>query len=98
MRAAVLVLFIVTAGWCDDTAPTAVGVLENIYSSCLHEGSVSCVKPKFLSFLSSSLKKDKILITEDLAIVGNGRFMNDLNEVSEKLILSIEETIFCSSQ
>ncbi|KAK6618660.1 hypothetical protein RUM43_013051 [Polyplax serrata] len=47
---------------------TAVDVFGNIFDSCLKFGSFSCVKPKFLKFLSDSLKNDRIVLTEDLSI------------------------------
>lgn len=55
----------------DGSSLTAVDLLQNIYNECLQEGSFSCVKPKVLAFLSTSMAKDKIRLTRDLTIVSS---------------------------
>ena len=51
----------------------ASDVLKNIYDECVQHGSFACVKPKVLSFLSAAVKKDKIMLTDDLVIEKTGR-------------------------
>lgn len=57
-------------GWSQTTASD---VLKKIYDECVQHGSFACVKPKVLSFLSEAVKKDKILLTDDLVIEKTGR-------------------------
>ena len=57
-------------GWSQTTASD---VLKKIYDECVQHGSFACVKPKVLSFLSAAVKKDKILLTDDLVIEKTGR-------------------------
>ena len=52
-------------GWSQTTASD---VLRKIYDECVQHGSFACVKPKVLSFLSAAVKKDKILLSDDLVI------------------------------
>lgn len=56
---------------------SATDVLKKIYDECVRHGSFACVKPKVLSFLSSAVKRDKILLTDDLVIEKTGRIMKD---------------------
>ena len=49
--------------------PSASDVLRDIYHSCLKDFSVSCVKPKALSWMSYVSDKPQIHITEDLVLV-----------------------------
>lgn len=55
----------------DGNVATAVDLLQNIYQECVHTGSFSCVKPKVLAFLSTSMSNDKIRLTRDLSIVNS---------------------------
>jgi hypothetical protein len=48
---------------------TAADVLKRVYTDCVQHGSLACVKPKLLAFLSSAVKKDQIPITKDMLIV-----------------------------
>lgn len=76
MRFFSFVLLLVAA--VGSRSETAVDVFGNIFDSCLKFGSFSCVKPKFLKFLSDSLKNDRIVLTEDLSIEKNeGRVTSD---------------------
>jgi hypothetical protein len=59
-------------GWSETSA---TDVLKKIYEECVRHGSFACVKPKVLSFLSAAVKKDKILLTDDLVIEKAGRIM-----------------------
>jgi hypothetical protein len=61
-------------GWSETSA---TDVLKKIYDECVQHGSFACVKPKVLSFLSAAVKKDKILLTDDLVIENTGRIMKD---------------------
>jgi hypothetical protein len=61
-------------GWSETSA---TDVLKKIYDECVQHGSFACVKPKVLSFLSAAVKKDKILLTDDLVIEKTGRIMKD---------------------
>lgn len=47
---------------------TAADLVSKIYAEC---STLSCAKPKLLSFFSASLNKNKIRITRDLSIVRN---------------------------
>lgn len=84
MRPLILVLLAAAFVNCENESsrslPTAAEVVSNIYDSCLQYGSFSCIKPKVLGYLSSALKRDKISITEDMAIVNNGRYASDAEE------------------
>jgi hypothetical protein len=51
------------------TDTTAIDVLKHVYAECVQYGSLSCVKPKLLAFLSSAVKKDQIAVTKDMVIV-----------------------------
>jgi hypothetical protein len=66
--------------WSDTTA---TDVLKKIYEECLRYGSFACVKPKVLSFLSTAVKKDKILLTDDLIIEKTGRLMKEAYEFEQ---------------
>jgi hypothetical protein len=66
-------------GWSQTTASD---VLKKIYDECVQRGSFACVKPKVLSFLSAAVKKDKILLTDDLVIEKTGR-MTETYEFEE---------------
>jgi hypothetical protein len=57
-------------GWSQTTASD---VLKKIYDEFVQHGSFACVKPKVLSFLSAAVKKNKILLTDDLVIEKTGR-------------------------
>ncbi|XP_014475669.1 PREDICTED: uncharacterized protein LOC106744990 [Dinoponera quadriceps] len=49
---------------------TTVGVLQKIYHRCADsESMLSCVKPKVLAYLTDAVKQDRLVITEDLAVV-----------------------------
>lgn len=50
-------------------SPSAVNVVHDMYKSCLQDFSVSCVKPKALSWISHVSNDQIIKITEDLMIV-----------------------------
>lgn len=60
-------------GW---SQATAADILKRIYDECVQHGSFACVKPKVLSFLSAVVKKDKILLTDDLVIEKTDREMD----------------------
>jgi hypothetical protein len=66
-------------GWYQATASD---VLKKIFDECVQHGSFACVKPKVLSFLSAAVKKDKILLTDDLVIEKTGR-MTETHEFEE---------------
>ncbi|XP_059489243.1 uncharacterized protein LOC132204638 [Neocloeon triangulifer] len=48
---------------------TAIEVLKHVYHECVQYGSLSCVKPKLLAFISTAVKHDQIPVTKDMAIV-----------------------------
>ncbi|KAF4532560.1 hypothetical protein B566_EDAN008484 [Ephemera danica] len=48
---------------------TAADVLKRVYTECVQHGSLACIKPKLLAFLSSAVKNDQIAITKDMLIV-----------------------------
>jgi len=43
---------------------TAVQVLRHVYQECVQFGSLSCVKPKLLAFISTAVKHDQIPVTK----------------------------------
>lgn len=49
--------------------PSAVELVQDIYTSCLKDLSVKCAKPKALHWLSEVVDKQEIRITEDLVLV-----------------------------
>jgi len=49
--------------------PSAVDLVQDIYTSCLKDLSVKCAKPKALHWLSEVVDKQEIRITEDLVLV-----------------------------
>jgi len=67
-------------GW---TETTGTDLLKKIYNECVQHGSLACVKPKVLSFLSTAVKKDKIMLTDDLVIEKRGRVMEDAYEFDQ---------------
>lgn len=48
---------------------SAMGLLQDMYHSCIQDLSVSCVKPKALSWISEVADRPVIKITEDLVVV-----------------------------
>ncbi|KAG6464686.1 hypothetical protein O3G_MSEX014677 [Manduca sexta] len=56
---------------------SASRLLKNIYSECLSQYSVECVKPRTLQWISSVANNDEIKITEDLTIVKTGTIEDD---------------------
>ncbi|KAF5305229.1 hypothetical protein FQR65_LT07768 [Abscondita terminalis] len=49
--------------------PSAVELFQDVYQTCLKEFSLSCVKPKSLSWLNKVIKEPVIKISDDLEIV-----------------------------
>jgi hypothetical protein len=43
---------------------TAVQVLRHVYHECVQFGSLACVKPKLLAFISAAVKHDQIPVTK----------------------------------
>lgn len=72
-------------GWSETSA---TDVLKKIYDECIQHGSFACVKPKVLSFLSAAVKKDKVLLTDDLVIEKTGRIMKDAYGFEQPLQVS----------
>ncbi|XP_066154128.1 uncharacterized protein [Euwallacea fornicatus] len=50
-------------------SPSAIDVIQDIFSSCLKDLSIKCAKPKALGWLSDVADKEKIRISEDLVLV-----------------------------
>lgn len=71
---------IIGRGWSDTTA---MDVLKKIYEECVRHGSFACVKPKVLSFLSTAVNKDTVMLTDDLIIEKTGRVMEDVYEFEQ---------------
>lgn len=65
----VLVLAVVTATLAEGSAPSATDLWDDIYSGCLQDFSISCVKPKILAWMSLVVRQPEIKVTEDLVIV-----------------------------
>ncbi|CAG2054127.1 unnamed protein product [Timema podura] len=74
---------------------TAADVIKRIYKECVQQGSFSCIKPKVLSFLSSAVKKDKILLTEDLVIEKTAKYLstNDNYEKWSNQAVPVEDVL-----
>lgn len=69
-------------------SPSAVDLVQDIYKTCLKELSISCVKPKSLSWLSKVSNDPVIQITENLMIVKKDAARQDvevLNVIKSKL-------------
>ena len=101
MRPLILVLLAAAIANCENeesrSLPTAAEVVSNIYDSCVQYGSFSCIKPKVLGFLSQSMKKDRIALTEDMAIVNNGRYASDAEEPVSNLDFNCALNVDCCS-
>ncbi|XP_077287166.1 DUF1676 domain-containing protein Osi18 [Arctopsyche grandis] len=67
--AKLLVLLVVAAVAVNAYEDSASQLAYDVYKGCLSQYSVSCVKPKALSWLSRVADKDEIKLTEDLTIV-----------------------------
>lgn len=67
-------------------SPSAVDVVHDVYKTCLQDFSVSCVKPKALSWLSHVSNDPIIRITEDLMIVKKDNVPQDAEVVNCFLI------------
>jgi hypothetical protein len=80
-------------GWSETTA---TDVLKKIYDDCVQHGSFACVKPKVLSFLSAAVKKEKILLTDDLVIEKAGRIMKDAYGFEHSLQVCFDSTHYYS--
>lgn len=98
MRPFVFALFFIAAVNCEDafgraSSETATEVVASIFDACLQYGSISCVKPKVLRFLSSAIKKDEIGLTENLSIVRSGPADWD-DEVGQLRLCSFWESFY----
>lgn len=51
---------------------SAAQLVTDIYKSCVSQFSVSCIKPKALSWISHAVNSDKIRITDELSIIRTG--------------------------
>lgn len=69
-------------------SPSAIDVVHDMYKTCLQDFSVSCVKPKALSWLSHVTSDPIIKITEDLMIVKKDNVPQD-TEVVKLIIIKI---------
>ncbi|KAJ0170862.1 hypothetical protein K1T71_013634 [Dendrolimus kikuchii] len=56
---------------------SASNLVRNIYSECLSQYSVECVKPRTLQWISQVANDEEIKITEDLSIVKTGTIDDD---------------------
>lgn len=56
---------------------SATNLVRNIYSECLSQYSVECVKPRTLQWISQVANDEEIKITEDLSIVRTGTIDDD---------------------
>ncbi|KAL1498045.1 hypothetical protein ABEB36_008905 [Hypothenemus hampei] len=71
--------------------PSAVDVVQEIYSTCLRDFSIKCAKPKALHWLSAVVNKDQIRITEDLVLIKK-KYSLDVD--SHESSRGLEEDIF----
>lgn len=74
MASSRLVIVVLTSvmgliGCQQPSTPSAVEMLQGIYSDCLSELSVSCVKPRALRWLEDVVDGPVVKITEDLVVV-----------------------------
>lgn len=53
---------------------TAADVLRHAYLECVQYGSLSCVKPKLLAFISTAVKHDQIPVTKASLTLKNSEF------------------------
>ncbi|CAB3367744.1 Hypothetical predicted protein [Cloeon dipterum] len=63
------IVFVGAAAGANTKDNTAIEVLKHVYHECVQYGSLSCVKPKLLAFISTAVKHDSIPVTKDMAIV-----------------------------
>lgn len=59
----------VVAVGCATASPSAVDLLGDIYSGCIKQFSVGCVKPKAIGWMSKVLEEPVIKVTDDLVLV-----------------------------
>lgn len=69
--------------------PSAQQVLVDVYHGCLKDFSVSCVKPKALSWISQVANDDVIQITEDLSIVKDPQVPAEVIVKLNKLLIKL---------
>ncbi|XP_065350648.1 uncharacterized protein LOC135946366 [Cloeon dipterum] len=63
------IVFVGAAAGANTKDNTAIEVLKHVYHECVQYGSLSCVKPKLLAFISTAVKHDSIPVTKDMVIV-----------------------------
>lgn len=68
---ATLAVMAVSMDHCAATTSASDMMIE-IYESCLSQYSMSCVKPKALSWISKAISSREIKITDDLTIIKTG--------------------------
>lgn len=72
MAMAKLVILLVAVAAASAYEDSAANLAYDIYRGCLSQYSVSCVKPKALSWMSRVADQDEISITQDLKVVRTG--------------------------
>lgn len=78
MQLSVLVLCLAHHGYGEETL---VDTFNDIYETCLVHLNTDCVRPKALQWLSKSIEKREISITNDLTIVKNESIALDLDPI-----------------
>lgn len=67
-----LVILLVAVAAASAYEDSAANLAYDVYKGCLSQYSVSCVKPKALSWISRVADQDEISITQDLKVVRTG--------------------------
>lgn len=68
LQLSIVALCLVHSSKCDDTL---IDTFNDIYATCLVHLNTDCVQPKTLEWISKSIEKREIHITDDLSIVKN---------------------------
>lgn len=70
--------------------PSAVDVLQDIYSTCLKDLSIKCAKPKALHWISEVVDNEEIRITQDLVLLKKDNPAEvEVSSRYKRLILSV---------
>ncbi|XP_041985123.1 uncharacterized protein LOC121737535 [Aricia agestis] len=86
-----LVVLLYIAGCA--SAYTASNLARNIYSECLSQYSIECVKPRTLEWISRVSNDDEIKITDNLSIVKTAVLEED-NDVDPRMAKDATYAIF----
>ncbi|GBP13601.1 hypothetical protein EVAR_72312_1 [Eumeta japonica] len=79
-----------TRAFAQHSQQSASDLAFDMYHSCLKDFSAKCVQPKAMRWFNEALKRDEILITDQLSIVRTAK----LNEETQQRALDADERMF----